>query len=120
LRGFSSSGEDGSLASGAPWSEEVLDELDSDIVSPQQRRWEEFYRNRLQYDKPKILVSRSAVPMSLFPKPEPLLAIVSNRTVPLDVPQFGFAEVDSIVGLIVECGIASAAAIGVPGKTGPP
>lgn len=52
--------------------------------------------------KPRVEVFRSQVCESLFSRPEQLLAIVCDREMPVDVPQFGFDEVDSLVGLIVD------------------
>ena len=53
--------------------------------------------------KVQIEVFRSAVCQDLLSaKPEQLLAIVTDQKMPLDVPQFAFAEVDAIAGLIVK------------------
>lgn len=49
----------------------------------------------------KIEVFRSAVCKDLATKPEQLLAIVSDQRMPLDIPQFGFAEVDAITDFLV-------------------
>lgn len=59
----------------------------------------------------KIEVFRSSMCNALLSDPEQIIAVVTDLKMPLNVPQFGFTEVDSIADVIIRQAASSKAGI---------
>ena len=52
-------------------------------------------------DQPKIELHREVFNQGLICPINELLAVVSDETLPIDLPQFGFDDIDGIIGFII-------------------